>query len=439
MNEEQPLDRPHTRLSDFGAFRTNVADHVTHKMKSIDKDRVSVRSLESNSSNPAQNVGAVTTHLNRTSLQGPLKPLHSTVIQFPTPATTTGDRGISWVDFNKSASPGPVGPVAIQNQKRKKWVSFALRIGVTLLLLFFLFKSLSWSTLIQALAHVQFGELLLGLVIGVMGIVISSYQWRSLLHSERIKYDLADLIDLYMVGIAFNHFLPTGMGGDAVKAVQVGRTSGNSAGSTSAVVMSRFTGFIGMLLLALPVLLIWHGQFRQNVVLWFLLLSLLVLGMISGAIFMAAVLPKLYKGKWSNHRIFASIIKTGNALQSTVKRPHAMSKATLFGVGFWLVACLNHYAYGLALGIHVPLYFYFIAIPFIALVTFLPISINGFGLREGAFVFIFSTIHVASASSLLLALFMDAQALLFGLIGICIYLKMGSINNAKKTVLRSIA
>jgi len=85
------------------------------------------------------------------------------------------------------------------------------------------------------------------------------------------------------------------------------------------------------------------------------------------------------------------------------------------------------------------LYFYFIAIPFVALVTFLPISINGFGLREGAFVFIFSTIHVASASSLLLALFMDAQALLFGLTGICIYLKLGSKNNAEKSVLRSIA
>src|SRR5437773_8813678 len=121
--------------------------------------------------------------------------------------------------------------------------------------------------------------------------------------------------------------------------------------------------------------------------------------MISGAIFMAAVLPKLYKGKWSNHRIFASIIKTGNALKSTVKRPHTMSKATLFGVGFWLVACLNHYAYGLALGIHVPLYFYFIAIPFIALVTFLPISINGFGLREGPLGFFFQTTLVPSASS----------------------------------------
>src|SRR2546423_6066440 len=278
MNEEQQLDQPYTRLSDFGAFRADVSDLITHKMRSISNAHVSVRSSASNSSKPVKNADAITTRLRRTRLQGPVEslPLHSTVIQFPMLATSTGDQGRSWVDFKKGAPPEPV---TIQTQKTKKWVSLALRIGITLLLFFFLFKSLSWSTLIQALAHVEYGKLLLGLVIGVMGIVISSYQWRSLLLAERIKYDLADLIDLYMVGIAFNHFLPTGMGGDAVKALQVSRASGNGAGSTSAVVMSRFTGFIGMLFLALPVLLIWHGQIRQNIVLWFLLLSLLVLGM----------------------------------------------------------------------------------------------------------------------------------------------------------------
>ena len=74
---------------------------------------------------------------------------------------------------------------------------------------------------------------------------------------------------------------------------------------------------------------------------------------------------------------------------------------------------------------HVPFYFYCIAIPFVSLVTFLPISINGFGVRESTFVFIFSTMHVSSTSALLLALLMDAQVLFFGIVGGCLYLKMG--------------
>jgi hypothetical protein len=85
------------------------------------------------------------------------------------------------------------------------------------------------------------------------------------------------------------------------------------------------------------------------------------------------------------------------------------------------------------------MYFYFVAIPFVSLVTFLPISINGFGVREGAFVFIFSVAHVATATSLLLALFMDAQVLLFGVIGGIIYLTMEKQNNERKVSQQRIA
>jgi uncharacterized membrane protein YbhN (UPF0104 family) len=77
----------------------------------------------------------------------------------------------------------------------------------------------------------------------------------------------------------------------------------------------------------------------------------------------------------------------------------------------------------------VPLYFFVIAIPFVSIIAALPISINGFGVREGAFVYLFSTIHVPVATSLLLALLVDAQMLLFGLLGGCIYLTMGGKKN----------
>ena len=64
------------------------------------------------------------------------------------------------------------------------------------------------------------------------------------------------------------------------------------------------------------------------------------------------------------------------------------------------------------------------AIPFSSLVAFLPISINGFGVREGALVYIFSQFMFPFSESLLLAFLMDIQVLLFGVIGGCIYLTM---------------
>ena len=264
--------------------------------------------------------------------------------------------------------------------------------------------------------------------------IVSAYQWRSLLHAENIKFDLADLVDLYFVGIAFSHFLPTGMGGDAIKAMRVGDASGNKAGSASAVVMSRLTGFFGMLFIGIPVLVIWHMYFNQTIVLWFFVLSVLVASMIGGAVFFAVMLPRLVKGKWIHHKAFQSGIKIGKALSTAMKRPRSLSIAILWGIIFWLCSCVNHFAYGIALGVHVPFFFYCVAVPFISLVTFLPISINGFGLREGAFVYIFSTMHISPATALLLALLMDAQALTFGSLGGCLYLLTGGkkANREKK-------
>lgn len=316
-----------------------------------------------------------------------------------------------------------------QKKSKKKWITFVTRFAITLLLFTFLFKSISWPTLLAALTHVHRGLILVGLIVCLSGIVLSAYQWRTLLRGENIPFDLADLISLYMVGIAFNHFLPTGMGGDTVKAYHVGRDSGNIPGSASAVVMCRVTGFFGMLMIALPVLVIWHEHFKGNLILWFLFLSVFVGGLIAGAIFSVTLLPKMFKGKWTQYRIFASAIKIGNALSITAKRPRSMTIAIVYGIVFWIISILNAYLYADALSMHAPLYFFFVAIPMISLVAFLPISINGFGLRESAFVFIFSTIHVAPTLSLLLALFLDLQALFFGVFGGCIYFLMSNEKN----------
>ncbi len=314
--------------------------------------------------------------------------------------------------------------VTAKKSSRKKRVSFVIRLVLTLLLFSFLFKSMSWSALLGGFTRISWSLVFVSLVVGAAGVVVSAYQWRSLLLGEKIHVDLAGLINLYMVGIGFSHFLPTGMGGDAVKALYVGRESSNRAGSASAVIMCRVTGFIGMLLIAYTALIIWRGSFTTTIITSFSLLSLLVGGMIGGAVMSIGLLPRLLKGKWKNARIFTSVLQVGSALYISAKRPRTLLAAILYGVGFQAVAILNCYAYGNAIGIQASLRFYCVAVPLIALVSFLPISINGYGLRESTYIYIFSTIHVPAATALLLALMLDAQTLVFGVIGGCIYFRL---------------
>ncbi|HVB74626.1 MAG TPA: lysylphosphatidylglycerol synthase transmembrane domain-containing protein [Ktedonobacteraceae bacterium] len=410
INRVFPLaDAAHyTRLRDFGALQADISSLATREVVSVKGDHLADL--------PTNRVASI-----------------------PLPTSTNSAfkaSRLKRVNMVSVRSDKQTSQVVARKHAGKKYLSVLVRVGLTLILFIVLFRSLSWGSLIALMGNARRALILMGLIIGAAGVVISSYQWRSLLQSELIHFDLADLIDLYLVGTAFSHFLPTGMGGDAVKALYVGRQAGNTEGSASAVVMSRVTGFFSMLAIATLILVTLHAHFAPRLILWFVLLSLLVGGMIFGAILSTTLLPRLFRSKPGVSRLIpgkirSSIVGVGNALKGSAARPLPLLIAMLFGVLFWITACLNYYSYAIAIGVSVPLYFYFVAIPFISLVTILPISINGFGVRESAFVYLFSTMHVSAPSSLLIVLLMDAQVIFFGVLGGCIYLML----NKKKSML----
>jgi uncharacterized protein (TIRG00374 family) len=282
-------------------------------------------------------------------------------------------------------------------------------------------------------AHVHLTDLLVGLGLGTLGVVFSSYLWHRLVRAENIRVDMAHLTRLYLIGVAFSNFLPTSMGGDALKAYYVGRDSGNMAGSASAVLLSRITGFMGMMLLSMPVVIILHNSFNGQLVQRFLLLCLLFLSGFGCAFIVGAFLPKIQgkylKGSWARNKIVLKMFETGITLTQSLKKPRALTEAIGFGFLFWVTNSLNYYEYAVALGVHTPFRFYLLAVPFIGIVGALPISISGYGVREGLVEYLYSTIHVPSSIALSVVLLMDIQRIFFSLLGGLLFLMME--NSAK--------
>lgn len=337
-----------------------------------------------------------------------------------------------------AAAAGSLPPI----RSRKPYfthIKFVLRLSCTLLLLAFLFRSFSWPSILQKLQHLDDGEVVIGVIIGLIGVMLSSYQWQSLLEGESIHIDLKRLINLYLVGIAFNHFLPTGMGGDVVKAYYVGKEGHNPSGSISAVVMSRVTGFVGMICVSVPSLLIWHLAFPTWVVITYGLASLAMCSGLACVFFAVTLLPNVLKGKWAKYRIVTSLLDIGMTLRESLRHPQALCAATAFGVLFHLSAALNYYAFAMILHIHIPLSFYLIIIPMVSLVSVLPTTINGYGLRESTFIAILSSLHVDPSSATALVLLTDTQGIFFAIIGSAMYLLMREKKIVDKPVAEIIA
>src|SRR5258708_4259790 len=130
MNEAQQQNKSYMRLRDFGDFRFDIAACVTEKMASIEVGNT----LEV--ANPLSISQAMLLK------EGPsAQDAATTIIQIPAPATPV---------FWRSA-PGVTSQGLLQKVKSNKWVSLAVRAGITLFLFVFLFRSLSWSALLGAL------------------------------------------------------------------------------------------------------------------------------------------------------------------------------------------------------------------------------------------------------------------------------------------------
>jgi hypothetical protein len=84
------------------------------------------------------------------------------------------------------------------------------------------------------------------------------------------------------------------------------------------------------------------------------------------------------------------------------------------------------YVISKGLGMKVPIGYFFIFVPIAVTISMIPISLSGLGLREGAFVYLFTKVGATDAQALTVSLVAFAAAVLLGLIGGIEYIRLGS-------------
>lgn len=308
----------------------------------------------------------------------------------------------------------PVG----HSHRKLLWVG--VRLAISAILLAVIISKANVRAFAHALAQCDPKFALLGLGIGCITVVLSSWQWQVLLQRQDIAISLSLASCLYFVGFAFGQLLPTSIGGDVAKAAYVARLSRQGVRAASATVMARIVGLLALFLTSLPVALVaslvvpgFGGQ---------LFLTLLVLcGVFVGALALLLSSPTLLRQfggqRLERSRLGRKVLELATTCASYRLQPQYAFRALLVSLLFYAASNSNFYAYGLALHLNSPFWFYWIAIPITSLVTMLPISINGYGVRAASFAAVFALMGEPAALAISLALAMEVQMLIFALVG----------------------
>jgi uncharacterized membrane protein YbhN (UPF0104 family) len=302
---------------------------------------------------------------------------------------------------------------------------FYLKILVSLSILAFIFLSrVKLSEVVQELRRVDAAWIAASFSLHALGVWISAVRWRILILVQGDRVPLGYLVKSYLVGTFFNNFLPTRFGGDIVRIWDGSRYSRSILKSSAVVLVERLTGVVVLLLFALTASLIRLEMAREFPVIW-LSAGIALSGLALVLFFLTPLWGKLM-GRFPGTGFWGRLRKKGldfrTALLTYRTHPRSLLKALFWAAMLQVNVIVHYWMAGKGFHFQVPLLDYFIFIPIVLLVLTIPITIGGFGVREGMYMQILAYYAIPASAAVGFSLIADtAFTLAIGLIGAFIY------------------
>ena len=309
---------------------------------------------------------------------------------------------------------------------KRKTLSFLLKLlfSAAVLVLFFVLTKTSLRDIGLKLKGVSWSWLALAFSLQIPGTIIASHRWRILAKAQGEVPPLAFFIKSHLVAAFFNIFLPTRFGGDIVRIWDSSKHSKSLVRSSAVVLVDRVTGLVVLFLFALVAALFRLDMARQVPVIW-VTLALGFLGL-AGIVFFFFPVFGRWLGRLPERGLFGRVKHKAINFRTTIisykDKPREFASATVWAVVLQANVIVYYYFIGRALHLTIPLIDYFIFIPLVVLIQTVPVTINGLGLREGAYIGIFKFYGIPPETALSFSIVEIAFGLVVGLVGGAIYI-----------------
>jgi len=301
-------------------------------------------------------------------------------------------------------------PPRIKPLLASRRTQLVLRIGALLILLALLFRLLDSRTTMAALARADLGLVLVGIGIVQAQVMLSSLRWKFTAARLDLHLPLMRAAREYYVAVFLNQVLPGGVAGDAVRTYR-NRTH-DAAGesrwraSLRSVVLERAAGQIAFFVIAVAGLLAWPlllpASVPEDVE------TLVAVPVLVFAVLVAIVAFAAMRGPKRVRRALTDI-------GPDIRKVFIERGAWFYQAALSLSIVSSYIAVfviaGAALGVEIPSIGWITIVPMVLLAMLIPISIGGWGLREGAAAALFPLVGIDASLAL-------AIAILYGLINL---------------------
>lgn len=308
-------------------------------------------------------------------------------------------------------------------------VRLAIALGLTALIL--------WqSQPALVLEHVRTaspGPLIAAVVLVIVDRTLMAARWLWLLgpFTRRLEgghtVGLGTVLHVFFVSTFVGTFLPASIGMDAVRATAMTRVGVPMADAVGSVFMDRVLGILSLLVMAAAGLWLGRELPARGAVLAALALTALGCAVVAAAVFSTRVATRLTallrRLPWPRvHRIGTAVLE---AVQRYAAHHGILATVTAASVGVQVLRVLQAWCLGLGLGLGAPLSAYFAFVPLALLVMLLPVTVNGLGTSQAAFVLFFAAAGVAAPGAFALSVLFVALGVVGNLPGGILWARSG--------------
>ncbi len=299
-----------------------------------------------------------------------------------------------------------------------------LKASVTILLLAGLAYQMDLAKFRDALAAASPLILLPAVAVQIGSAFLSVARWRSILRNFDIDIPFLDLTKICFIGSFFNLFLPSSIGGDFFRAFYLSRQKKRGMSTTLTTTMLERSGGLCALLAIGLVSALSHRLTVHGVGLLYVFIGLAGVYLLAN---LALFNPRIHA--WINRaleRFHLEDIENKmdlvyRGLNSLIRNRRSIFVVLSLSLAIQLASVAIVWIAAQALAIEAPFGTFLVFIPLINLSIMVPLTINGFGLREGLYFLLFTTIGLQQEKAVALSLLNAAVVMLAALPGGVVY------------------
>ena len=284
----------------------------------------------------------------------------------------------------------------------KRYTVF-LKVLLTAFLITWLISKLNWRVTLKELQNVNFKWLLPLMLLGPTSMLFLSIRWKEILLKYKIDIPILQATQIISGGQFFNTFMPGSTGGDVLKFVTMRRLLQNQESEIFAsIILDRLFGIIALLLLAtIGIIVEPKFLYKSYVLLKQSPIKTAIECVVLISVIAASTLIYFYRHKHPFViKIKNTIKKTKDLFLTRLINTKVATTALSLSIAIHCISFMRFYCLSHSIGINISYASVSVVVPIVLIVTMIPVSINGHGVRELILISYFTLVGITGKPGL---------------------------------------